>query len=180
MKQPMLERYRDKLYRNIEIDLVTGCWNWKAGRFQNDEKPGEYKYGSFWWHKGPIGAHRASWRIFRGEESGLNVLHKCHNMACCNPDHLYLGDHKQNMKDRDEAGRTSKWDHRYNFKRSPELLAAVMEGFRSGKMAGEVCADFGIGWQTVYRLRDQSPELKALMAETKSARYSAAARRRMA
>lgn len=33
------------------------------------------------------------------------VLHKCDNPACVNPDHLYLGDPKQNNIDRDTRGR---------------------------------------------------------------------------
>jgi len=32
------------------------------------------------------------------------VLHKCHNQGCVRPDHLYLGDQSQNMKDAVAAG----------------------------------------------------------------------------
>lgn len=36
-----------------------------------------------------------------------DVLHKCSNSKCIEPTHLYLGDHLQNMVDRDEAGNTA-------------------------------------------------------------------------
>lgn len=33
------------------------------------------------------------------------ALHTCHRRNCINPDHLYVGDHNQNMRDKVEAGR---------------------------------------------------------------------------
>lgn len=32
------------------------------------------------------------------------VLHRCNNKACVNPDHLYLGTHKENMQDMARSG----------------------------------------------------------------------------
>jgi hypothetical protein len=29
----------------------------------------------------------------------MMVLHTCDNTLCCNPAHLYIGDHAQNMRD---------------------------------------------------------------------------------
>lgn len=161
------ERERSKLrfMQYIVTDDATGCWNWTARRYVNG-------YGQFWLGK-IMKASRASHMIFIGPiPEGLHVLHKCHNSACVNPDHLYAGDHQQNMRDRDEAGHTSRGEHRYNFKRNPDLVEKAMVEFRTGKQAHDVCAALGIGWSTLYRLRAQSPELKQLMADTKSARYT--------
>jgi len=38
-------------------------------------------------------------------KDGKHVLHKCDNSICCNPSHMYLGDHAQNMRDKAERGR---------------------------------------------------------------------------
>lgn len=35
---------------------------------------------------------------------GKQVNHHCDNPACCRPDHLYLGDHSDNMHDAMERG----------------------------------------------------------------------------
>lgn len=45
-------------------------------------------------------AHRFTWLIHRGPiPDGLMVLHTCDNRPCCNPDHLFLGTHQDNMDD---------------------------------------------------------------------------------
>ena len=77
----------------------TGCWLW-SGR--HDKKG----YGRLS-NRTPLQlAHRFSYALYCGEfDKKMHVLHKCDNPACVNPDHLYLGDQKQNNIDRDTRGR---------------------------------------------------------------------------
>ena len=45
-------------------------------------------------------AHRYSWILRHGEDPKLQILHRCDNPPCCNPDHLFLGTHAENHKDK--------------------------------------------------------------------------------
>jgi hypothetical protein len=179
-KRDRKERFLEKVIKIPE----TGCWEWTGPRF----KPPKLPYGLFYWgivdgKEKMITAHRSSVLLHHASVvllPGSQICHKCNNPPCVNPDHLYVGDMASNMRDRDETGRTSKWDKRYNFKRSDELIAKLKECFNSGLTAAQTMKILGIGWQTIYRAREQSPELKAIMAETKRARYSKAGKQRWA
>lgn len=77
-----------------KINKVGDCWIWTGsrknsyGQFQNDY------------------AHRVSYRNFIGPiPVDTLVLHKCDNYLCVNPDHLFLGTHKDNMQDALAKGR---------------------------------------------------------------------------
>lgn len=92
----VVQRFMDKVAPVPE----AGCWIWTAcvhvtgyGRFGMSSREVEY-------------AHRAAWRLFRGEiPSGLYVCHKCDQPLCVNPDHLFLGTATDNMRDASRKGR---------------------------------------------------------------------------
>ncbi len=179
-----LERRKLRFIGKYKI-MSNGCWEWQAGTIKKDYgKP----YGMFFWgtvdgKELNMQAHRAAWLLFRGpipkvrKDEGC-ILHRCNNPPCVNPDHLYIGTHKENAADRDAAGHTSRGAHRYNYKRSATLIADIKAAFLSGLNAQQTCDKLGIGWQTLYRARAQDTDLRRIMAETKSARYAAGARKR--
>lgn len=83
-------------------------------------------------------AHRVFYDRFVGPiPKGAQVLHSCaktrppgdkYTRACCNPAHLYLGTHTQNMQDMVSDGRQSKGARHWP-KTNPEALA---RGDRNG------------------------------------------------
>jgi hypothetical protein len=89
------------VYRFLKMlpEEINGCWEWLGGR---DRKG----YGKYTMYRKDLRAHRMSYQLFNGPvPDELCVLHTCDNPPCCNPNHLFLGTHLDNAKDRDLKGR---------------------------------------------------------------------------
>ena len=67
----------------------------------------EVRYGFFGVKGKNVLTHRFAYEATHGEGSakGKVVRHTCDNPPCCNPKHLILGTHKDNMHDKIKRGR---------------------------------------------------------------------------
>lgn len=67
----------------------NGCWEWR-GRSDTG-------YGAAGWN-GEVNAHRSMYRLMLGPiPPGMELDHLCRNRACCNPDHLEVVTHRENV-----------------------------------------------------------------------------------
>lgn len=95
------ERFWQKVTITANPDL---CWEWLF-------RCNEDGYGVLTYKQKHYYAHRMAWELTNGSiQKGMCVLHKCDNPPCCNPHHLFLGTHKQNMEDKVKKGRQPKGD----------------------------------------------------------------------
>ncbi len=98
-----------------KIEKKDGCWRWLASTSGDG-------YGLHANTK----AHRFSWRVHFGDiPDGLHVCHRCDNPWCTNPDHLFLGTHRDNMRDMANKER--------NCKLSREDVRTIREMYRPGQ-----------------------------------------------
>lgn len=109
--------YDERFWRRVE--KTESCWRWTgavAGRY------GQCRSGP----NQKIPAHRFSWLIHFGAISdGLFVCHTCDNPLCVRPDHLFLGDASDNMRDMVQKGRHPKQLRSYRKKLTENDVLAI-------------------------------------------------------
>lgn len=123
---------RDYLSARVSIDAATGCWNWTRYKDWNG-------YGRGCVNNTLFKANRAAWIAFCGPLHSEHVLHRCHNRACINPEHLYLGSHAQNMQDMADAGRVYRktGTKNHNAKLDDNLVREIRASSQSGRSLSE-------------------------------------------
>jgi hypothetical protein len=82
------------------------CWEWQGSR-----NPDGYGNVRAYRERRTLKCHRVAYELSYGEApSELHVLHHCDNPACVRPDHLFLGTHTDNMRDKERKGRSVSYE----------------------------------------------------------------------
>jgi hypothetical protein len=86
-------------WQKVDLSKPNGCWPYLGFR----------KWDGYGWvHRDGknMTAHRYAWILKHGKPpEGMHILHICDNPPCCNPAHLRLGTHAENMADCRAKGR---------------------------------------------------------------------------
>jgi hypothetical protein len=88
-----------------QVDQSGGedsCWKWTryCGNATNKG------YGQYHFRDKKVYTHIFAYKLACGDvPQGLEVCHTCDNPSCCNPKHLFLASHQENMQDRSRKGR---------------------------------------------------------------------------
>lgn len=103
--QDLSEQFRLRFWANVDRSAGDdGCWPWLRSR--NSAGYGHVKL------PGRImrGAHRVAYVLGSGHPipQGMFVCHHCDNPVCCNPSHLFIGTHQDNVDDKVAKGRQAR------------------------------------------------------------------------
>lgn len=128
-----------RFWEKVKISEDDKCWEWLAGKFKDG-------YGVFWFQNHTIRAHRFSWKLHYGYLSDdVLVLHKCDNPICVNPNHLFIGSHQDNMRDKHQKGHTAKGEKCGRSKLTLRQINEIRKLYSKGKRTQQSLSEqFGI------------------------------------
>jgi hypothetical protein len=120
------------------VDNTAGpdaCWPWAGPRDSNS-------YGQLWWE----GRLRLAARVMlelQGHlfQRGECALHRCDNPPCVNPQHLFVGTHKDNSDDMIAKGRDAKAYGDANGSRKHRERMPRGEGHHGAKFTNQEVAE---------------------------------------
>jgi len=137
----------------IQIDNITGCWNWIGGKHKTG-------YGSFYINGKYVKTHRFSYIIHNRVE--LNpyylVCHKCDNRKCVNPDHLFLGSNLDNNQDMMKKGRhvvLKGEDHKCAIL-TDDCVKQILINIYNNKYSNvfDIAEDYSVSHHTIHTILD--------------------------
>lgn len=134
------ERFLDKVYYSID-----GCWYWTASGYTNG-------YGQMNIDGKNWSAHRLSFTLHHGKiPSRKLVCHSCDNRLCVNPDHLFLGTHKDNTHDMIVKGRKPRFvGEAASSSKLKDVDIPIIRSLRqSGMTLAAIAERFDVRWQSI-------------------------------
>lgn len=147
----------DVLWEKVEIKQPHECWPWKG--YKNEEG-----YGRTWIDDKGYYAHRVIFNLVHPNVIQLSapknthdegfLLHTCDNPICCNPKHLFVGTHADNMADKVAKGRLPDFsgDNGPRCKLTMEQANEIRQKRKDGISAKQLAKDYGISLSSTKTL----------------------------
>lgn len=150
-KSPWVELWQNPqlLWSKVDQNSKTECWPWRGHLSRDGYGKHTIKGVSFL-------AHRAAFFLGHGYMY-LNdcVMHSCDNPRCCNPNHLRLGTHADNMADMKNKGRRKRINTGVANGRARltfESVRQIRERRENGASLKELAAAYCVGLSTISRV----------------------------
>jgi len=133
-----------------------GCWVWTGSKVGRG-------YGRIDFGGQKRLVHRIVYQLCVGKvENRIEVCHNCpcgDNPACCNPSHLFVGTHTDNMRDASRKGRIRsnplRGESHQNSKLTDERVREIRRRVAAGENGRIIAADYGISRCTVSEVANR-------------------------
>lgn len=143
-------KYNEKLARKVlaRCRPVGNCLLWEGATIGRES----HCYGQIWNGKASVGTHRVvlEWALGRALKPGEEAAHACHCVLCCNPKHIHVASHHENLLESERAGRLRR-------KVTREVEEGILQGSRDGVSSADLAEVYGCSVSAVrtYLRRDR-------------------------
>lgn len=136
----MIRSLEDLRSRTTSLDE---CWIWCGGLTEKG-------YGFFRVGKRKLRVHRLALELtgVRVASEDL-VLHSCDRPACCNPAHLRVGTHQDNVRDAMDRNRVACGTRKKNAKLTDERVRVARADYSRGATVSSLAKRFGVDYRTM-------------------------------
>lgn len=132
-----------------KVNKTGGCWLWTGPMTEKG-------YGRFYHNYQASRAHRVAYELCVGPvPAGVEICHRCDNPACVNPDHLFVGSHKDNMADMSRKDRGARLRGQRNgmAKLTPEAVAEIRAKHTAGGVSQRQLAKvYSVSQGTIWQI----------------------------
>ena len=130
----------------------NGCWIWQGATGGGRER--KDRYPSMHYKQKTARATRVMYELTYGEiPKGMLVCHSCDTPLCVNPDHLFLGNQKRNMRDAAAKGRIKipglKGGDHANAKTTDDQVVDFRKQYQAGRTASSIMRETGLAKETI-------------------------------
>ncbi len=149
----------ERLKKSFEKHVIRkeGCWDWKGPISNNGYPVMSCRRGI-----GPDRGHKASYVIHKGPvPQFMHVCHTCDNRRCTNPDHLWIGTHKENNDDKMRKGRANcpapplKVGSENGSAKLDEIkVKQIKILIKNGRSSYSIGKEFGVSKTTIRRIKN--------------------------
>lgn len=131
------------------MTVETPCKEWEGSRRGPGQGYGVKRHQgvSYPVHRLVV-AQEVGWEAIRGKQ----VMHLCDNPLCYRLDHLRIGTHADNMKDRNEKGRQAKGERNHKAKLTEEQ---VLEIRKSSDRNIDLARSFGVTPSVISKIKNR-------------------------
>jgi len=144
--EQMIQGLRERLQLKSRR-MPNGCIEWTGHTNRGGYGDTTLGYGNH------VTAHRAAYAFANGLSPafyGGVIRHTCDNKLCMNPEHLILGTHAENERDKIERGLVLKGEQQKEAKLTDEIVRSIRLDPRPNR---EIAQTYGVSKSAIQRIK---------------------------
>jgi len=140
----------ERFWEKVDKKSDSKCWEWTASLRSDGYGQLHYIQDG---RRYCLPAHRLSWSIhFKEVPHGKQVLHRCDNPKCVNPNHLFLGTNEDNRQDMVNKKRHMFGEKHISAKLKETNILYIRRAYTNGRSLSALAREFDVYPSTIERV----------------------------